>query len=110
MVYKIKRGSIEQEEKYLEKRTKGHPSFAQIERFEFRRLYHIPQQLHKIGTVVNFDDEKIGKIKKVTDKGIYIQEFKAKGDIIELNKKLIFFSNEKIESGKIYPINIGLEI
>lgn len=99
MVYKIKRGN-EQEEKFLMKRTKGHPSFEQIERMEFRRFAHINQKVHTIGELVRYK-EQLGKVKKVSRKGIYIQEIE--GDIAEPSKKLTFISEKEIEAGKVYP-------
>jgi len=101
MTYKIKRGSTEQEEKFLLKRTKGHPSFEQIERMEFRRFAHINQKVHTKGELVRYK-EQLGKVKKVSRKGIYIQEIKE-GDIAEPDKKLTFISEKEIEAGKVYP-------
>ena len=101
MAYKIKRGSTEQEEKYLLKRTKNSPSFEQIERLQNRRFFHINKTLHTKGEFVKYND-KIGRIKKVSNKGIYIQEIKE-GEIAEPIKKLTFISEKEIESGKVYP-------
>ena len=99
MAYKIKRGN-EQEEKYLLRRTKGHPSFEQIERMENRRFFQINKKLHTKGELVRYK-EQLGKVKKVSRKGIYIQEIE--GDIAEPSKKLIFISEKEIEAGKVYP-------
>lgn len=73
-----------------------------------RHYYQVPKKLHKKGEIIEYEG-KIGKVKKATSKGIYIQEFKSNG-IIEPTKKIDFISNKKIEAGKVYPFYPALAV
>lgn len=77
------------------------PLFFQVGRIGERKIYQVEERLHKKGEMIEYDD-KIGKVKKVTKKGIYVQEFKSNG-IIEPANKTTFISERKMEEGKAYP-------
>lgn len=106
MTYKIKRKTPnERELKVFREETKGKPTFKELAREGTRVVAQVPRKTHTKGEIVQYK-EGLAKIKRVTPKGVYIQELKDtdKSDPFpELQKKEIFISDKEIQEGIIYP-------
>jgi transcription elongation factor len=87
----------------LRKKYKGHlPSAQDIYRTSARRRLHIQERLHIKGTFIEYKD-KVGRIEKVTDKGIHVRLLTKSDGIAYPEKRLTFISQKKIDEGKVYP-------
>jgi hypothetical protein len=105
MAYKIKQKKdySERDIEVLREKYKGHlPPISQIYRASARRRLHIQERLHIKGTFIEYKD-KVGRIEKVTDKGIYVKLLRKSDGIAYPEKRLTFISQKKIDEGKVYP-------
>ena len=113
MTYKLKHPRKKLTPEYWEKREvsglrkKYHgklPPVLQITRTAIRRVTDVPERIHTKGKFVQYKD-KLGRIKKVTRQGVWIEIFTKPNDksITFPTKKVVFVSEKKLEKGEVYP-------
>jgi len=115
MAYKIKKAkkrNYSQEEFERLKRKYPHrilPPFQAV-KIGMRKVWGVQQRIHKKGNMVVYDD-RLAKIHKVTNKGLWIETFKKTDDddFLESTGKVIFIPEARVEH-EIYPISTRLPV
>jgi hypothetical protein len=114
MTYKIKSKKIpkgyfeEKEIERLRKKYKGKlPPFTTITRAGTRYVAGIQKKVHREGSMILYKD-KIARIDRVTEKGIWITPFKTNG-ITTPTKEIIFIPEKRVER-EVYPYFLGISI
>ena len=104
MAYKIKHKHQRVTQKYfLEHEIKPRMAFKEITKVGTRRTFHISESVHKKGQLVEYKD-RIGKVKKVSRRGIYVELLSKPTDESLAGKpEMVFITQKEIEKGKVYP-------
>lgn len=109
MAYKVKHKHQRISKDYWEKREletfrqKKKKSFGDFAREGTRKTFNIFKTVHKKGQLIEYK-ERIGKVKKVSRKGIYVELLSKPTDKSLAGKpEMVFISQKEIEKGKVYP-------
>ena len=111
MAYKYKskkKDFTEREREELFKYAKHHkPTILQYLREADRDVAKVPKLLHTKGTQILYK-ENLGKITKVTNRGVWIEYYSCKDGFIDMcDKKKVFVTEKEIYGGKIYPLVVA---
>lgn len=120
MTYKLKNPRKKIPTSYWEKREvtelrkkyphRHLPPALQITRTATRRVAGIPEKIHRKGAIVQYK-EKIGQIKKVTKRGLWIETFTkpTEKELAYPTGKVVFVPEKRAEK-EVYPFFTRLPI
>ena len=105
MAYKVDRKKDFEKQELRHLYTQKNKKFSDYTREGTRQTFDVANKVREKGSFVEYN-ERVGKVKKVTDKGIHIEVlskgFSGKGSTN------VFVSNKEIEKGKVYPLTSGM--